>query len=200
MVIIFDRAHGKDVAGKKSPDSRLIEWKWSQAFITLVMAKLSNCNLKVLCPFIHLDTEPGLSKRVETYNELVAKHGDCLMISPHVNAAGEGWEERASGFEIWTSPGQDESDPIADVFLNEIARVFPGEKIRKDLTDGDQDKEAKFTVLYGNGVLKPKYKAVLVENLFMTCHADVDKLLDEKFNDTLADAYINAIFRILNYK
>src|SRR5574340_491120 len=101
MVVIFDRAHGKDVAGKRSPDNRLIEWEWSQLFITLLMSKLSNYDIYNICPFIHSENEPGLSNRVMTYNALVGKYGDCLVVSPHVNAAGnEGWKT-ATGFEIY---------------------------------------------------------------------------------------------------
>jgi N-acetylmuramoyl-L-alanine amidase len=202
MMIIFDRAHGVDVSGKRSPDSKLIEWEWSQRFITLLMTKLSNYNIPNVCPFIHQPKEPGLSTRVMTYNDLVGKYGECLMISPHVNAApGEGWINGASGFEVWTSPGQDKSDGYADIFLNEIRRTFPDIKIRTDMSDGDQDKEERFTVIWGykfkdKDFIPAKYNAVLIENLFMTCQKDVEKLLDPEFNDKLADSYVTSILKI----
>ena len=119
----------------------------------------------------------------------------------------EGWinNRGASGFEIWTSRGQDESDHYADVFLNEIRKEFPTLNFRTDKTDGDQDKEMNFTVLWGyklrgKETVKAKYKAVLIENCFMTNKNDVDLLLDEYFNERLADAYVFAILKICQKK
>jgi N-acetylmuramoyl-L-alanine amidase len=202
VIIIFDRAHGIDVKGKRSPDNKLIEWEWSHLFISLVMARLSNYDVFDLCPFIHYENEPGLSTRVNTYNSLVDKYGEALVISPHVNAApGDGWINGARGFEIWTSPGQDKSDEYADIFLQEIANEFPDIHIREDRTDGDIDKEANFTVLTGfklreGKYIKAKYHAVLIENLFMNNEKEVELLLDPDFNDKLADAYVRSILKI----
>lgn len=201
-MIIFDRAHGIDVAGKRSPDNSLIEWEWSQKFIKIVMERLINYDVPSICPYIKYDREPGLSHRVETYNALIGKYGESIVISPHVNAApGTGWINGASGFEIWTSRGQDKSDGYADIFLSEIHGVFPEIKIRTDKTDGDLDKEANFTVLWGykvnKTIIKAKYSAVLVENLFMTSQQDVAKLKDEYFNERLADAYVISILKCL---
>lgn len=202
MIIIFDRAHGIDVAGKRSPDNRLVEWEWSHSFISLVMSRLSNYeHIFDICPFIHNEEEPGLSVRVMTYNSLVDKYGEALVISPHCNASTNyGWGN-ARGFEIFTSRGQDKSDVYADIFLSSIHQAFPDMKIRTDMMDGDMDKEAGFTVITGYKLkagkfIKAKYEAILTENLFMDNKEDLELLLDPDFNNKLADAYVKSILKI----
>ena len=83
-----------------------------------------------------------------------------LFLSLHCNAA---TNPQAHGFEVWTSPGQRESDRVAEEIIQGFQAAFPYNKIRKDLADGDSDKEARFRVLVGT--VGP---AVLVEFGFLT--------------------------------
>jgi N-acetylmuramoyl-L-alanine amidase len=83
-----------------------------------------------------------------------------LFVSLHCNAAASG---AARGFEVWTSVGETKSDQAAELIINEFHKAFPDRVLRRDFSDGDQDKESDFCVLAGT--LGP---AVLVELGFLT--------------------------------
>lgn len=185
---IIDVAHGKDVPGKQSPDGRHKEWLWSRIFAQALLELLHDNGIKAIIP-VNIDTEPGLIERCHRYNDII---GNKIMISIHNNAAGNGsvWKS-ARGFEIWTSPGQTTSDKVADIFANHIKENFPALPFRTDTTDGDPDKESRFTVLIGT-----RCPAILIENLFQDNKQDVDLLLNKSFCMRLQTAYYNAILEI----
>lgn len=82
----------------------------------------------------------GLSDRAHLANEWDAE----ALVSIHCNAADD---RTAHGYEVWTTPGQTGADPLAQALFISMGRAFPSEPARKDRSDGDDDKEAKFAVL-----------------------------------------------------
>lgn len=81
------------------------------------------------------------------------------FLSVHANSGAA----TALGMEIYTTRGQGPADPIAESIVKAWSQVFPGGAIRKDLTDGDSDKEANYYVLANS-----KMPAVLVEVGFLS--------------------------------
>lgn len=165
LIPILDPPHGCDVPGKRSPDSRHLEYDWGRKICKLLEDELINLGFRVEYTNTE-EREIGLSKRKQ-----IAESIKCLpdqtkfLLSLHNNAAGadNNWHN-ARGVEIYTAPGQTKSDIFADIILNNLKEDFPtidGFKYRTDLSDGDLDKEAKFTVLMGRG-----YSAILLEWLF----------------------------------
>jgi len=188
FLYILDVAHGKDVPGKQSPDGRLKEWLWSRMFLQALHDLLTENNIDSVIP-VTQDTEPGLTNRCNLYNSIP---GNKIMISAHNNAAGMGTEwMTARGFEIWTSPGQTRSDQIADIFGKHIKNDNPLLPFRSDFSDGDLDKEAKFTVLTGT-----HFPAILIENLFQDNRDDVALLMDKSFNGCLLQTYLKSILEV----
>lgn len=98
--------------------------------------------------------------RANLFNEKVSKNSiRTFYHSIHGNAFGV---ESVNGIEVYTSPGQTLSDPIAtEVFFKLQEKL--GWRMRPGLGDGDPDKEAKFTVL-----VKTHMPAILSENGFYT--------------------------------
>ena len=186
---ILDVAHGKDVAGKCSPDGVHHEWIWSREFCKKLAEKLTDLKIDNMIP-VASDNEPGLLNRVKLYNSLPVKNK--IMISVHNNAASNGQWANARGFEIWTTKGQTTSDKLADIFANSIKKSFPLLPFRADVSDGDLDKECNFTVLM------TQCPAMLIENLFQDNKQDVALLQDEAFNEALVDSYVEAIQTIEN--
>lgn len=80
------------------------------------------------------------------------------FLSIHCNSA----TNPAEGFEVFTSPGQTKADKPATDLINAYQAEFPGIKLRADRSDGDPDKEARFTVLTGT-----KAPAALLELEFI---------------------------------
>lgn len=135
-----------------------------------------------------------LNFRVRKVNEVCKIYGkeNVIYVSLHVNASGNGQWMKASGWEIFTSPGQTKSDVLATCMWN-AAKNYLGDltTIRSDWSDGDPDKEAKFFVL-----TKTKCPAVLVENLFMDNKEDLNILKSDIGFITLERIIIEGI---LNY-
>lgn len=93
-----------------------------------------------LCP-TQLDIE--LDERADIANTYVREYGrgNVLGIDLHSNSG------KGTGFEIWTSPGQTQSDYYATQFGLDFMDVFPDWVYRKDESDGDPDKESPFYML-----------------------------------------------------
>lgn len=67
-----------------------------------------------------------------------------IFNSIHSNAAPEGQED-ANGIEVYTSIGDTPADPIASIYFDNYKKK--GWEMRKDMYDGDPDKESQFYVL-----------------------------------------------------
>lgn len=83
-----------------------------------------------------------------------------IFVSIHCNSS----ENRAAhGAEVYTTPGHGQCDILAESIIKAMEAQLPELHIRKDLSDGDSDKEAWFAVLW-----KTKMSAVLVELAFIS--------------------------------
>jgi len=108
-----------------------------------------------------------------------------LTISIHCN---QSEHESAGGFEIFTSPGETDSDEFATEILESFAKRFPDIRLRKDLSDGDPDKEAKFKILTGtNG------PAVLVELCFLSNDFEREWILNPETQQAVAEAICSGV-------
>ena len=211
-VILFGTAHLENpwIPGKCSPDGEFKEAIFSRELVKDLLPIMQSYG------FISLVDYPGLTPdgvnikayanswedqqraelnfRVRKVNEVCKIYGkeNVIYVSLHVNASGNGQWMKASGWEIFTSPGQTKSDVLATCMWN-AAKNYLGDltTIRSDWSDDDPDKEAKFFVL-----TKTKCPAVLVENLFMDNQEDL-KLLTGDIGWMLVERTI--IEGILNY-
>lgn len=132
-------------------------------------------------------SRPTLDTRVKRANDVHKMYPNTVYVSIHSNAGG------GTGWEVFTSKGQTKSDEIAELFTKAAEELLPEVKQRKDLGDGDSDKEQQFAVL--------RYTtcpAVLTENLFMDNKLDYDRLHDNDIRDRLAQAHFNAMLAYQN--
>ena len=123
-----------------------------------------------------------LSQRVSIADNVYRKDKRAVYVSIHSNAGG------GSGFEIFTSPGQTKSDKIANLFCETYQKLFPRVPFRKDVADGDADKEADFYVLR-----KSDCPALLVENLFFDNRKEAEYLLSETGQREIAMCIVQSI-------
>ena len=187
LVIILDPAHGKDVAGKRSPDGVHREYLWSRNRITNLRKLLTSKGYEVYVT-TEGENEPGLSKR-KHFASLLKSKKRKLLISLHNDASGDGskWNT-ASGVSVWTTKGESDSDICAEYFIGQFENDFKDVKVRKSGQGYlKKDFESNFTVLMGSG-----YMAVLIEWLFQDCKMDVERLenpgMNARFEDSLAKA------------
>lgn len=133
-----------------------------------------------------------LKTRVQKANKVYADNNykNCVYISIHSDAFGDGTKWTSpSGVSAYTSLGQTDADPLADIILQELECIFGSTtKWRFDISDGDRDKEDQFYVLR-----KTRMPAILIEGGFHTNKKEVKKMMTDKWRNNLVDGIINGI-------
>lgn len=194
IVIILDPAHGADVKGKRSPDGKHREYRWSRDRIADIKTILTSMGYEVYVT-TESENEPGLSKR-KNFATQVRPGARKLLLSLHNDASGDGtkWMD-ANGFSVWTTKGVTDADRCADIILERFRKNFPDIKIREYVkSELNKDFEANFTVLMGSG-----YMGVLIEWLFQDNKTDVERLMDVTINKRFEDSLVDAIEEINDY-
>lgn len=194
MIPILDNGHGWNTAGKRSPDHSLFEWEWNREIVDRAIAQLKAEGYNPI-ELVPEKEDISLGERVRRVNSLCRRFGtpNCLFISVHCNAAGNGkeWHNDVTGLSFWTSEGQTQGDKLADC-LNEVAVPLCEKHGKKILAqrykDGDVDYEKNFAVLS-----RTKCAACLVENWFMDNENDVAWLLSEEGKQTAVDIIVGGI-------
>lgn len=188
---LLDAGHGGLVngqyvtPGKRSPvwpDGRQLFEGVSNRIIVRRIAQLCQ-NAGIRCTIlVPEEVDISLGERVRRTNVIASKER-CIFISVHSNAGG------GTGWEIWTTPGQNNSDKIATIFFNSAKKFLPTFRMRADMTDGDPDQESNFYVIKG-----AKCPAVLTENLFMdTLNPDCEFLMSPQGVEAIAQLHFDAI-------
>lgn len=192
MKIILDNGHGRETAGKCSPDGRLLEYAYTRELVRLIAAELESRGLDV-SRLVPEQEDIPLKERVSRANKLYQEAGkQAILISVHVNAAGQGGEWlSAKGWEAWTSIGNTKADDLASCLYE--AAGAAGFKLRKDETDGDPDEEGHLYIL--KHTLCP---AVLTENLFQDNREEVDFLLSDTGKKAIVDLHVAGIVHYLD--
>lgn len=220
LTVILGTAHGKNVAGKRSPDGKFQEWQYSREIVERLREELAKRDdlvdvfVDIPAAEVPLPQQAELTRRVRYVNQLCAhRHTErCIYVSIHVDAASSGEWKNAGGWTAYTSPGRTRSDILA-TYLYEAAekhlagyaaKMEEGKKkglygsnqktFRKDTSDGDPDKEANFYVL-----VRTKCAAVLTENLFQDNKTDVAFLTSEEGKKAIVALHKEAILRFAQH-
>ncbi|MCQ2288313.1 MAG: N-acetylmuramoyl-L-alanine amidase [Muribaculaceae bacterium] len=189
--VILGTAHGSNVAGKRSPDGRLREFKYSREICHMVREQLTERGIRCIID-IEDDLEPSLSGRVARVNRLATKHGDCIYVSIHNNAAGsDGQWHSARGFSVFVSPNAStQSKLLATTLLNTATGMN---------LQGNRHYPSTGYHIKSLAVCRDTCcPAVLTENLFQDNREDVDFLLSAEGRKTIAQLHTQAILAFLN--
>ena len=122
-----------------------------------------------------------LGKRMQITNS----YNPDIFVSIHCNSCDN---STAKGFEIFTTPGQNNSDILATKIHSKVKSSFSDLVYREDLSDGDVDKEAKFYV-----IKYAKCPATLIEMLFISNPEEEIMLNNPEFQDKMAFAIAEGI-------
>lgn len=170
--IVLDAGHGGHDSGAVGPRG-LKEKDVVLSICLRVLAYLKGQKVK-----LHLtrsnDTFLSLSERASISNRLNADY----FLSVHCNSANSA---TAEGFEVFTTPGITKADPAATDLFNRYRKEFPELKQRTDFSDGDPDKEARFTVLQNT-----KAPAILFELEFIHTEKGYKFFTDPENKDRMA--------------
>ena len=202
--VIIDRAHGENVAGKCSPDAAkglkdspyyYKEWEWSSVICTKLAKRLREEGFIVEFTVNPDDpNEPGLSTRGKITNKIINDNPDVnwIFISMHSNAIGDINEwSNATGYSIWTTKLENNSDILADCILKRAEEALPlyKKRVRKNMNAYlKKDYESNFYVIKAANC-----PAVLSENFFHTTKSDVAWLKSEKGQEAIVDFHVKGI-------
>jgi N-acetylmuramoyl-L-alanine amidase len=211
MVILIDNGHGENTLGKQSPilkdsglnissefvdKNRFKEWKYTRVISNLVVSKLKSMGYDARL-VVTEDKDISLSERIRRINTICNKEGasNVVLVSVHSNAVGDStnWMN-GKGWEAYSTVGKTKSDILAEFLYKRAEKNFKDRKIRKDLTDGDKDKEANFYI-----IKKSYCPAVLTENFFYDNKDDLEYLTSDEGIHAVVRTHIEGIIDFINY-
>ena len=193
MKVLIDNGHGSNTPGKCSPDGRLREYDYTREIAERLMMELRKNGIGAE-RIVKEEIDVPLAERCRRANEY--KASEAILVSIHCNAAGNGsdWMS-ARGWEAWTSVGKTKADKLATCLYEDAENCLPGMKMRKDMTDGDPDKESQFYILRHTNC-----PAVLTENLFQDNREDVEFLLSEEGKRAIVSLHVWGIMKYLGFE
>ena len=197
---LLDNGHGGIIdneyqtPGKRSPvwddGTQLFEGEFNRAVVNRIIEHCENANIKTF-NLVDSNEDVSLNTRTERANNIYRKELQeddghlCIYLSVHANGF---HKESANGWSVYTTEGETKSDKIATVFFDEMKKLFPDRRFRKEMKDNDVDIEKNFVVLR-----KTVMPAIITENFFMTNFEECQILLSEDGRDKIALAHFNAI-------
>lgn len=193
MKVLIDNGHGSNTLGKCSPDGRLREYAYTREIAERLMMELRKNGIDAE-RIVKEEIDVPLSERCRRANEY--KASEAILVSIHCNAAGNGsdWMS-ARGWEAWTSVGKTKADKLATCLYEGAEHCLPGMNMRKDVADGDPDKESQFYILRHTNC-----PAVLTENLFQDNREDVEFLLSEEGKRAIVSLHVWGIMKYLGFE
>ena len=195
LQVILDNGHGRETPGKRSPAwygmEQLMEWEFNRSSVERVAMSLGR--LKVACTLlVPEDEDISITERIKRTNTLArgakAPGQQAILISVHANASPDP-ERPGRGWECWTSKGNTKSDKLAEMFYQEASRYLGRYPLRKDMADGDADKETNAFSLLSKTICP----AVLTENLFMDNHDECEFLLSEQGKNLITRVHVEGV-------
>ena len=197
MKILIDNGHGKNTPGKRSPDGKFMEYKYTREIAKEVVEELltAGYDAELLVPE---EDDITLVERVKIVNEICSNIGkdNVVLISIHINAFKDGDEwQSPRGWSCYTTKGNTLSDQLAIILYEEATSIFKGHRIRMEMSDEDPDIEENFYILK-----KTKCAAVLTENFFMDNKNDVEYLVSQKGRNAIIRTHVNAIKKYINQR
>ena len=194
LVVILDAGHGKDTPGKCSPDKSLYEWQWNREIVAMLCERLyglENIQTVILVPE---EYDVPLKERVRRVNTIVhdakIENKEVLLISIHINAAGHGTWNKASGWSVWVSNNaSDKSKQFAQISYREAVLLgLQGNRVVPE----EQYWTSNFYILKNTPC-----PAVLTENLFQDNKDDVQFLKSEEGKEKIVGLHFNAVKKYL---
>jgi len=189
LCILIDNGHGIETKGKRSPDGRLLEWKWNREAAILFSKKLDEIGISNVL-LVPEEKDVSLSNRclrANTITKNMKKNGvDTLFISIHVNAGPYGGWSNASGVSVYVyEDGSEKSKTCGKIFTRKAKEMkLTGNRS----VPCDEYWSCRFYVCKNTTC-----PAILLENKFMTNKGDVEYLLSNEGKEELINWWVSSI-------
>ena len=191
MVILIDNGHGENTAGKRSPDGRLLEWKYSREIAAEVVKRLKTMDYNAQ-QLVTEENDISLGTRCKRVNDICKHFGvrNVLAVSVHCNAAGaDGKWHDARGWQACVSLNASAKSKQLASYLFDAAQA-QGLKMRSP-KPGQKWWAQNLAICRDTNC-----PAVLTENLFQDNLSDVEFLLSDKGREAIVNLHVNGI---INY-
>ena len=193
-IILLDNGHGKETMGKRSPDGKLLEWKWAREIAIKIrdVLKGEGYDSFLVTPE---DVDVPLATRAKRVNAYCNQYGknNIILLSIHINASGDTMEWRTPcGWSAYTTKGVTASDDLAKCLYKAADKGFNGRKVRKYNNDAEPDFEENFYILKNTSC-----PAVLTENFFQDNKSDAEYLLSAEGKDAVVSVHVEGLKRYI---
>ena len=193
-VVILDNGHGVNTPGKCSPDKRIKEYSYTREIVKRISETLTKDNIENII-LVPEEIDIPLSTRVSRANSINSKEklkgNNTILISVHLNAAGNGQWNTARGFSVYVSKN-------ASSKSNTLASLFTSTSLAKNLKGNRATPKEGYYSQNFYIIKNTVMPAVLTENLFQDNKEDVEWLLTEKGKQTIVDLHVEVIKQYLN--
>lgn len=179
--------------------TRFLEGVWNRKIGRLLQKALTELEIDWVCVYDEVD-DLSLPVRVNDADAIYWNNPNAILVSIHSDKISlaktanpqthDDFVKRfnASGFSIYTCVGQTMSDKVASHFIETYMNQFPDFEFKKDLSDGDADKESDFYILK-----KTDCPALLIENLNYDNEEEVKFLLSQEGQLRIVNAIVQSI-------
>lgn len=193
MLVILGTAHGSNIKGKRSPDERLLEYKWSREICYLIQGGLNEKGIPCVID-IEGEIEESLTKRKLIVNDICKKYNKnkCIYVSIHINAASQNTWSKASGWTVYVGDNCSEnSKKLALSLFNTVDKY--NKENNKNLFGNRKYPKTKYYESPLYILNQTSCPAILTENMYMTNKDEVDFLLSEEGKCLLCDLHVEGI-------
>ena len=191
MKIIIDNGHGRDTAGKRSPDGRLLEYAYAREIAVRLERELKARGYDAQ-RIVPEENDISLKERCNRANRIYAAAGKkAILVSIHCNAAGaDGKWHDAKGWSAYVSRNASKKSKELACRLIDAAET-QGLKVRR-YSQNEPYWTQNLAICRDTNC-----PAVLTENLFQDNREDVDYLLSEKGKQTIVELHVQGIMAYL---
>lgn len=195
ILVLIAQAHGENTAGKRSPDGKFREYKWSREITKIIVEKLYKLGIQAI---VINPEEKEVPLKVQAqrankfYDQYKNQYENIILISPHVNAGPKSEWSVASGFCCYVyNKASRNSRRLASIISDYAYNTYDLKGNRYVPQAGYY--EANFCIL--RETVMP---AILTENMFQTNKEDVAFLESDKGKEIISDLHVKAITKYIN--
>lgn len=191
MIVLIDNGHGINTPGKRSPNNKLFEYKYTREIAKALEMELKKAGITVI-RIVTENEDVRLSERVARINKACKRFGsqNCCAISLHIDAcASDGKWHSASGFSVRVSKNaSDKSKKLAKCIYEQAEQA--------NLKGDRSVPKEKYWVQDLAICRDTNCAAVLTESLFQDNKSDVEYLLSENGKNAIVQLHLKGI---MNY-
>lgn len=188
MKVLIDNGHGKETAGKRSPDGRLLEYAYAREIARRLETELKARGIDAV-RLTPEEYDVPLPERCRRANKYGSK--DVLLVSIHCNAAGAdgNWHD-AHGWAAYVSQN-------ASANSKTLARCLIKAAKEQGLSVREYARQVPYWTQNLAICRDTHCPAVLTENLFQDNNGDVDYLLSDEGKQAIVNLHIEGITKYI---